>query len=516
MAKILVVEDELELRESIVEELAEEGHVTVEAANGREGLATMLAEKPDLILSDITMPQMNGYQFFRAVRENYLEEAGIPFIFLTALADRDDELKGLRLGVDDYITKPVDFDLLLARVELCLRRHRRTDRQAAPQMPVVEPPETRREAAGGELEDFLAGQEGLIQTGKFETISLEAIKKKVGDRWAEMSSRILEHARAAIDEHLGPRDVCRVTASEDFVVCFAELVDEQVDAKVRRMGDAIWDRLFGVTEDEDLSHVDAQAFEISLKPDAMRDGDATFAEIEALIDQEKAVTSQGSLKNLQQIYDYEDLFALTLFNAKGTSSTIKMLAFEDRHVERVRKLFHAHHYDAAFLLDLQQRLFARLKERPKLSRTFRQSLMLVSVHFTLIQDPAARIGFKALCDDLKSSIGIDLIIEYVETPNRFKAHGSALETVPLGRIPQFLEIRRTAQLDGLQIGDLPKLNMPFISMRYQDVICHDKTQLQQCLSLLEKGGTKLCIKDIPKGKLLDVQMIMAHLYTLKK
>jgi len=124
MAKILVVEDEDELREVIVEELNEVGHKTVEASDGREGLEKLVAEKPDLVLSDITMPKMNGYQFFRSIRENNPEHNHTPFIFLTALSDRNDELKGLRLGVDDYLTKPIDLDLMVARVELGLRRFR--------------------------------------------------------------------------------------------------------------------------------------------------------------------------------------------------------------------------------------------------------------------------------------------------------------------------------------------------------------------------------------------------------
>jgi len=122
MAKILVVEDEDELREVIVEELNEMGHITVEAGNGLEGLEQLAAERPDLILSDITMPKMTGYQFLRSVREKHPEHVHTPFIFLTALTERDDQLKGLRLGVDDYLTKPIDFDLMIARIELGLRR----------------------------------------------------------------------------------------------------------------------------------------------------------------------------------------------------------------------------------------------------------------------------------------------------------------------------------------------------------------------------------------------------------
>ena len=95
---------------------------TVEAPGGQAGLDRLASEPVDLIISDITMPKMNGYQFFRSVKEQFPEHADTPFIFLTALTDRDSEFKGLRLGVDDYITKPIDFDLLMLRVEIHLRR----------------------------------------------------------------------------------------------------------------------------------------------------------------------------------------------------------------------------------------------------------------------------------------------------------------------------------------------------------------------------------------------------------
>ncbi|MEM8949983.1 MAG: response regulator transcription factor, partial [Pseudomonadota bacterium] len=404
MAKILVVEDEPDLRRMIVDELTDEGHVTIEAGNGREGLEKVAAEMPDLVLSDITMPQMNGYQFLRAFKENHPEHAQTPFIFLTALANRDDELKGLRLGVDDYISKPIDFDLLLARVELGLRRHRASAHQVAPLTKSSQPSDSDAQATGGKINDIITGNDGLILTGKFETISLEAIKEKAGERWAEMSERLLTHAKAAIQDHLGPRDVCRVTASEDFVVCFADLTDEQIDAKVRRMGDAIWDRLFGVTDDEDLSHVDAQAFEIHLASDGIRDVDATFNEIEELIEKQKMAASHANLKTLKQIFEYEDLFALTLLSSKGKPSTIKMLSFEEQHETRIRTLFEARHYDSKFLLELQQRLFERLKERPNLGRAFRQAVMLLPIHFAMIRDDETRAQLIELCHDLKNSI----------------------------------------------------------------------------------------------------------------
>ena len=119
---ILCVEDEADIRSDIAEELREAGYETVEAANGREGLEAMAEHKPDLVLCDITMPEMNGYEMLTDLRDNHPEYADLPFVYLSALADRKDILAGRQLGADDYVTKPIDFEMLLATVESRLRQ----------------------------------------------------------------------------------------------------------------------------------------------------------------------------------------------------------------------------------------------------------------------------------------------------------------------------------------------------------------------------------------------------------
>jgi len=516
MAKILVVEDEMELREAIVEELSEEGHVTVEAGNGLEGLEKLSTEMPDLILSDITMPKMNGYQFFRSVKERHPEHAQTPFIFLSALSDREDELKGLRLGVDDYLRKPIDFDLLLARIELGLRQRRALAQQTPSPAQSPDIPNRDAETTVAKISDIAASNDGRVLAGKFETISLEAIKEKVDDRWSEMSDLIMTSAEAVIQDYLGPKDACNITPSQDFVVCFADLTDEQVYAKVGRIRDAIWDRLFGETDDEDLSQIDAQTHEVSLKVDDTSDGEIILNEINQIIDKEKMAATEANKKKLIQIYKYEDLFALTLLSSTGAPSKIKLLSFEQRYADLIRNLFDERRYDGAFLLDLQQLLFERLKENRNLSRTFSNAAMLLPIHFAMLRDQEVRDRLIELCDELKKSINVDLVIEIIESPNRIKLHKSTLKVLPVGRKLQFLEIRRSAQIDGIELGELRDLGIAIVSMRYENVVHHDEQSLQQCIKLLEQGGTKFCIKDVPEGKLLDAQNWKAHMYAMHK
>lgn len=121
MAKILIAEDEENLRELLVEHLEGVGYSVIQACDGREALNLFARDQPDLVLSDISMPVMDGYELLHAIRKQHPDKVQVPFIYLSALSDRDNELKGLRLGVDEYIGKPVDFDILAARIEKCLR-----------------------------------------------------------------------------------------------------------------------------------------------------------------------------------------------------------------------------------------------------------------------------------------------------------------------------------------------------------------------------------------------------------
>jgi DNA-binding NarL/FixJ family response regulator len=121
MKKILVIEDEPEMRRNIASLLHYRDYEPVIAANGREGLDTARREKPDLILCDVMMPEMDGYGVLEALRTDSAL-ACIPFIFLTAKGEKDDLRSGMNLGADDYLTKPVANAELIQAIESRLRR----------------------------------------------------------------------------------------------------------------------------------------------------------------------------------------------------------------------------------------------------------------------------------------------------------------------------------------------------------------------------------------------------------
>jgi DNA-binding response OmpR family regulator len=120
--RILCIEDDHETADLIADVLTDRGYEVRVAHNGRDGLDAILKDPPDLVLADISMPVMSGFELLERLTAIEPRFENMPFVFLTALADRENELKGWRLGADDYVTKPVDFDVLGAVVAARLAR----------------------------------------------------------------------------------------------------------------------------------------------------------------------------------------------------------------------------------------------------------------------------------------------------------------------------------------------------------------------------------------------------------
>ena len=119
MPRILIVDDEPEMVRGLEDNLRFEGYQTVAAPDGRRGLALALSEAPDLILLDVMMPGMSGWDLCRELRRRGLD---VPVIMLTARGEEVDRVLGLELGADDYVTKPFSLRELMARIRAVLRR----------------------------------------------------------------------------------------------------------------------------------------------------------------------------------------------------------------------------------------------------------------------------------------------------------------------------------------------------------------------------------------------------------
>ena len=121
MKRILIIEDQAPMRRNLAQLLELEGYAVLSADNGLTGLELARKERPDVILCDVMMPGLDGHGVIRALRED-AATTQIPFIFLTARGDRTDIRTGMNFGADDYLTKPVVRDDLLAAIETRLAR----------------------------------------------------------------------------------------------------------------------------------------------------------------------------------------------------------------------------------------------------------------------------------------------------------------------------------------------------------------------------------------------------------
>jgi DNA-binding response OmpR family regulator len=127
VSRILVVDDEADIRGLVRELLERAGHDVIEAPEGDEGLRRFYSEQPDLVVLDVSMPGLDGWQVLERIREL----SDVPVLMLTARAEELDKVRGLRAGADDYVTKPFGRQELLARIDAGLRRSR--SREEAPE-----------------------------------------------------------------------------------------------------------------------------------------------------------------------------------------------------------------------------------------------------------------------------------------------------------------------------------------------------------------------------------------------
>ena len=125
MKKILIVDDDRTLRVALTRHLESQGYSVQDAESGVDGLQAFDQDPPDLVVSDIMMPGMDGFEFCRRLRANRSGQL-VPFIFLSSLGELEDRVQGHHIGADDYLIKPFEQRELVAKIEAQLERSRRT------------------------------------------------------------------------------------------------------------------------------------------------------------------------------------------------------------------------------------------------------------------------------------------------------------------------------------------------------------------------------------------------------
>lgn len=245
-ATILCIEDEPSLRQDILDELSTAGYRAVGAGDGMEALASLEGLRPDLILCDISMPKLGGYELLERLRDQRPDLSDIPFVFLTALSQREEIISGKRAGADDYLVKPIDYDLMLASIEARLQQVRRINSKVGQEVD-----ELRRALAAAESGDrtglrqvldllsfgvVLIGQGGLLFANRAARSLHEAGDGLVIDTRLRSASanlnrelrRLLEDSCTAArngHEHLSSLSVPRPSGRRDLLLIACALPD---------------------------------------------------------------------------------------------------------------------------------------------------------------------------------------------------------------------------------------------------------------------------------------------------
>lgn len=210
MSTIVAIEDNLEILDNLVDLLEAEGHEVHPAADGEHGLEAVRQQRPDVIVCDIMMPGMDGYEVLRRVREDE-DFADTPFLFLTARTERTAQRAGMELGADDYLTKPFSQDELLRAVGSRLERARVHDERAQARMD-----ELRHDLSRSIPHELRTPLAGILGYGEL-----------LRDGWREMDAEDVDDMLAGIE-----RSAHRLRRAGENIGLYAEFAREDADEPV--------------------------------------------------------------------------------------------------------------------------------------------------------------------------------------------------------------------------------------------------------------------------------------------
>ncbi len=203
MIKILIIEDTVLLRENIADALELEGYEVIHADDGHSGIVKARECMPDLILCDIMMPDMNGYEVLKLLKTTD-GQVPFPFIFITALAERKDFREGMELGADDYLVKPFTINELLNAINTRLSKHNSVEKRIKSQ---VEKIENELKTRISELKEQNENQKELID-------NISAVNTEVIGQLNEKQTQLMHAALKSIEINSTLQDLARQLAAE--------------------------------------------------------------------------------------------------------------------------------------------------------------------------------------------------------------------------------------------------------------------------------------------------------------
>lgn len=539
---ILCVEDEEDLRKDIVEELHDAGYETIEAENGRVALEAIATRKPDLVLCDITMPVMDGHALLAEIRENHPDKVELPFLFLSALADRDSLIKGRKLGADDYLTKPVDYEMLLTAIESRLQHvHRLAERRrkqlvkvykaaAEPSGHVIEQPQQSRERGGPaksggptalgveqRLQDAVQDGPAKLVAGRVQLLGLDDIKTALGDRWHRHSSMIFDLIEQTVKKRLAPADVYQRAGNDSFTICFAQLSESEAAFKARAIADEVRTKILGKDFGADAAPLSAEAdafmdevsgkatgrpsldvrgeaHEVELSPGEVGDSDDLLGLLTSRL---AAAAERASMKERATLIDLAQRARLCFHPVEkhdGGLAPFLMAEFDQDTQAKIEALRGLRPASEDLLRDLDVLMVSKVAEEIFRRPPGQGVIVIASIHFSTLEAKRRLEHLKAICDTLTETARAALIFNVVDIPS---------DLLPAKVAEHFFSIRHfcramMAQCAGPALGSIDPvmLRTPVLTFRAWDLgklLARDPGAVASFLKQIHKQKLKLLV-----------------------
>lgn len=253
---ILIIDDDDMVRGALREVFEQDGHRVADEADGKAGIEAIIRLHPRIILCDVRMPGLNGYEVLAEVRRNHPELSGIPFVFLSGLSEKEYVAAGYKIGADDFVAKPVDFDLLTMKVDAMLRQTERVRKAVQAEKPAAAPSPERlldekpQEDKGPpafeqRLKSFLESGGGA-SSGHLRVVSLEQVHEALGDEaWEKLKDKALMIAESVMRRMLGPNDHFMRHGDDQIMVLFDGVDAAAAELRMLGAADEIRRRLLG-------------------------------------------------------------------------------------------------------------------------------------------------------------------------------------------------------------------------------------------------------------------------------
>ena len=517
----------------LAEELAECGYEIREATCGTEALSAIRQAVPDLVLSDISMPGMDGHELLAKVRTTVESMEEVPFIFLSALADKSDVMKGLDLGADDYITKPVDFDLLIAKLESRFRGISRMQDKREKQLiklykamtppggdgpqedaPVQEsapvgataPPAKPAASAAPQSKPLdavdcpIAKQVrragGEVVASRIQLVNQATIRKQSGDGWAHRSKQIFKLADEVLHARLDKTDVVKRSGSNDIIVCFASLPEDEATTKSNGIAHELNSKLRCQAEQRIAPDFRADVETLVIPDEEIAACDGLIGALAARLTQMAYEAKANATAMLREVTESGDIELADVYTKRGQLAPFKLPRLNIATLKAVNRLIIGTGDAAPIDAETDSMVLTRVCERFMANSQDRPQIVSATLHFPTAHHKTLAQRFMSararLPDEVKQRL---MLVVSGGTVDQLLAKGTMDALAGLAKLT-VVEVGEPK----ITKDDIRRLKTSMIAISYNNLMGPEPEKelaIKAFASQVHKAGAKLLVYDVP-------------------